>query len=192
MADLSRLKSAVTGFTALVDSGASEAACIAKGRVLLAGLVAHDDWLPELYAQPDARYYQQYLLHCDPLERFSMVSFVWGPGQTTPVHDHRVWGLVGILRGGEISTRYVRGADGKLQAQAPERLDPGAVDAVSPTLGDIHSIANAFEDRVSISIHVYGGNIGAVRRAVHDLATGEEKPFVSGYVDAPLPNIWRS
>ena len=41
-------------------------------------------------AQPHPQYYQQHLLHCDPLERFSVVSFVWGPGQKTPVHDHTV------------------------------------------------------------------------------------------------------
>jgi 3-mercaptopropionate dioxygenase len=62
--------------------------------------------------------------------------------------------------------------------------------AVSPTLGDVHAIANAYDDRVSISIHVYGANIGAVRRAVFDPETGEEKPFISGYANASLPNLW--
>jgi len=61
---------------------------------------------------------------------------------------------------------------------------------VSPTVGDIHRVANAFADRVSISIHVYGGNIGAVRRAVYDAETGEEKPFVSGYTNLVVPNLW--
>src|SRR4051794_8765541 len=37
----------------------------------------------------------------DPFERFSVVSFVWGPGQKTPIHDHSVWGLVGVMRGAE-------------------------------------------------------------------------------------------
>ena len=62
--------------------------------------------------------------------------------------------------------------------------------AVSPTIGDVHEIANAYDDRVSISIHVYGANIGAVERAVYDLATGAEKPFISGYANASLPNLW--
>ena len=46
---------------------------------LLGELVAHDDWLPPEFAKPHPDRYQQYLLHCDPLERFSVVSFVWGP-----------------------------------------------------------------------------------------------------------------
>jgi predicted metal-dependent enzyme (double-stranded beta helix superfamily) len=43
---------------------------------------------------------------------------------------------------------------------------------------------------VSISVHVYGANIGAVSRHVYDPATGEEKPFVSGYSSAQVPNLW--
>jgi predicted metal-dependent enzyme (double-stranded beta helix superfamily) len=64
------------------------------------------------------------------------------------------------------------------------------VDRVSPTVGDIHEVANAYDDRVSISIHVYGANIGAVRRHVFDAGHSTEKPFVSGYSNAALPNFW--
>jgi predicted metal-dependent enzyme (double-stranded beta helix superfamily) len=42
---------------------------------------------------------------------------------------------------------------------------------------------------VSISIHVYGANIGAVKRAVYQI-DGSEKLFISGYSNAWLPNIW--
>jgi predicted metal-dependent enzyme (double-stranded beta helix superfamily) len=52
-------------------------------------------------------------------------------------------------------------------------------------------VANAFQDRVSISIHVYGGNIGAVERAIYD-GEGRAKPFVSGYANERLPNFWRA
>jgi len=53
-----------------------------------------------------------------------------------------------------------------------------------PHLGDIHTIANAYEDRPSISIHVYGGNIGRIRRSIYDPATGATKSFISGYSNA--------
>jgi 3-mercaptopropionate dioxygenase len=192
MTGIAKLRDFVVSFTHLVATEHDEPSLIAEGRLLLTELVVADDWLPTIFAVPHPQHYQQYLLHCDPLERFSVVSFVWGPGQETPVHDHRTWGLVGVLRGAEISRRYVRLADGRLQALAPERLDRGSVDAVSPTIGDLHDISNAFADRSSISIHVYGANIGTKRRAVYNRETGEEKPFVSGYVDAYLPNLWRS
>ncbi len=61
---------------------------------------------------------------------------------------------------------------------------------VSPRAGDIHTIANALDDAPSISIHVYGGNIGRISRAVFDPATGEETPFVSGYSNTTTPNLW--
>ncbi len=57
--------------------------------------------------------------------------------------------------------------------------------------GDIHRVSNALADRVSISIHVYGGNIGAVKRAVYT-PEGQQKPFISGYSNRHLPNIWDS
>lgn len=185
------LREFVVEMTRLVDRTSDEAALVAQGRQLLAQLVARDDWLPEAFAQPDPQFYRQYLLHADPLERFSVVSFVWGPGQRTPVHDHTVWGLIGMLRGAERCQRWKREADGRLAPDGGEEvLQPGQVDAVSPTIGDIHVVANALADRPSISIHVYGANIGAVRRHVFDPATGAPKDFVSGYSLDAVPNLW--
>ncbi|OYW20134.1 MAG: cysteine dioxygenase, partial [Burkholderiales bacterium 12-64-5] len=56
--------------------------------------------------------------------------------------------------------------------------------------GDIHQVTNALDDRGSISIHVYGGNIGAVRRHTYDVKTGQPNLFVSGYTNREQPNIW--
>ena len=187
---IARLRGFVTDFTRLVTAEPGEAARLSQGAALLGKLVASDDWLPDAYAVPHPDRYQQFLLHCDPLERFSVVSFVWGPGQQTPVHDHRVWGLIGVLRGGEIETRYVGDATGRLVPGPEEALHPGDVAKLSPEAGDLHRVANAFADRVSVSIHVYGGNIGAVRRATYDPAGGGEKLFISGYANATLPNLW--
>jgi len=187
--NLHRLRSFVTDLAALLRRTSDEAEILSQGRQLLSTLVAQDDWLPDAYAQPDPERYRQYLLHCDSAEAFSVVSFVWGPGQATPVHDHTVWGLVGVLRGGELAQAYARTPAGLVTQGVPARLDPGQVEAVSPRIGDIHRVANAFDDRVSISIHVYGANIGAVRRATYD-AAGRPKPFVSGYSNITLPNFW--
>lgn len=157
---------------------------------LLSELVARDDWLPDAFAQPHPEYYQQFLLHCDPLERFSIVSFVWGPGQRTPIHDHGVWGWIGMLRGAEKARHY--GFDehrnfGPLDDFVT--LNPGEVDFVSPETQDIHLVENALPEQVSISIHIYGANIGAVRRRVFD-TSGVARPFVSGYSGSVVPNLW--
>ena len=99
----------------------------------------------------------------------------------TPIHDHTVWGLIGMLRGAEYSQAYrYTGPNQLVPAGSPVRLEPGQVEAVSPAIGDIHRVHNAFDDRVSISIHVYGADIGTVQRSVY-LADGSRQPFVSGY-----------
>ncbi|MCJ7853893.1 cysteine dioxygenase [Pseudomonas monteilii] len=185
-----RLRHFIDSLAELLEQQPDEATLLDRGRGLLASLVAQDDWLPDDLAQPDPHRYQQYLLHCDSRQRFSVVSFVWGPGQRTPIHDHRVWGLIGMLRGAEYSQNFTRDAQGALQPSgAPVRLAPGQVEAVSPRTGDIHQVSNAFSDQVSISIHVYGGNIGAVKRAVY-AEDGSDKAFISGYSNTRLPNIW--
>lgn len=188
---LRKLRTFVEAVTSIVAEETAENALLARVKPRLAELIAEDDWLPEAFSVPHATYYQQYLLHCDSHQRFSVVSFVWGPGQKTPVHDHTVWGLIGMLRGAETGTLYARDAAGApLRKLAASRLDPGCIEMVSPTIGDIHQVENAYDDRVSISIHVYGGNIGAVRRHVYDAETGAIKEFVSGFSSPLLPNIW--
>lgn len=182
--DIARLDALVTGFTALLDRSPHETDLLGAGKRLLGDLVATDDWLPDIFAVPDPQHYRQYLLYRDPAARFSVVSFVWGPGQKTPVHDHTVWGLIGMLRGAEDETRFAAAADGSLAPVQQTRLLPGQVEAVSPHIGDIHQVANAFADRVSVSIHVYGADIGTVSRHVYDPTTGMAKSFVSGYANA--------
>lgn len=180
-AEISALQDFVAAMTTLVEQPLSEQALLDAATPLLARLVARDDWLPEALARPHPQFYRQYALHVDPQDRFSVVSFVWGPGQTTPVHDHTVWGLIGMLRGEEIAQPYRLDEHGKAVPDGEaERLRPGDVAAVSPRLGDVHRVSNAFADRTSISIHVYGANIGAVQRWVYP-PEGGRKPFVSGY-----------
>jgi len=188
---VARLRQFIGAFTTLVDRGADEGAVLRDGASLLRDLVARDDWLPEICAVADPERYQQHLMWCDPRERFSVVSFVWGPGQLTPVHDHTVWGLIGMLRGEELDQHFDRDvATGCLVPTEQICLKPGEVAAVSPTIGDIHQVSNALRDRPSISIHVYGANIGAVKRHVFDLANNVSRDFVSGYSSAAMPNIW--
>lgn len=187
--NLPRLRAFVSDIATLLDATADEARVLEAGKTLLADLVSHDDWLPDAFAQPNPERYSQHLLHCDSRQRFSIVSFVWGPGQSTPVHDHTVWGLVGVLRGAEVSQAFRREGERLAPHGRPHRLEPGEVEAVSPSIGDIHQVSNAFDDRVSISIHVYGANIGAVRRSTYD-AEGRPKPFISGYSNTVLPNLW--
>lgn len=187
---LSRLRDFVGALADAIERIDGEQALLAQGAGLLAQLVAHDDWLPTDCAVPSPKTYQQYLLHCDSRQRFSIASFVWGPGQSTPIHDHGTWGLIGMLRGSEVAQNYALDDAGIPRPVGPVlRLKPGEVETLSPTTGDIHQVRNHCDDRPSISIHVYGANIGAVTRTVYGL-DGSTKPFISGYSSATLPNIW--
>ena len=187
---MEKLRQFIQDLDALHREFADEQPLLDAVALRLAALVKKDDGLPEEYTLPHPHHSQQYLLHVDSGQRFSIVSFVWGPGQSTPIHDHRVWGAIGMLRGAEENQRYRLDERGQpVVIGVAERLSPGEVEKVSSRDGDIHRVSNALTDRVSISIHVYGGNIGGVRRAVYT-PEGLVKPFVSGYSNRHLPNIW--
>jgi predicted metal-dependent enzyme (double-stranded beta helix superfamily) len=91
---ISRMRNFVVEMIRLVDrEGNDEGAVLEPARESLAVLIATDDWLPDVFPAADparCRQYILYILYGDPIERFSLVSFVWGPGQRTPVHDHRM------------------------------------------------------------------------------------------------------
>jgi len=192
MKNISRLRDFVQMFTQLIVQAGSdnEERIFTEGKALLSGLVSHDDWLPDEFARSSAEKYQQFLLHCDPLERFSVVSFVWAPGQTTPVHDHTVWGMIGVIRGAELCEEFATDSMGKIRSTGEHKLMAGEVDLVSPRIGDVHRVSNALEDQLSLSIHVYGANIGAVKRYTYDLDGLNKSAFISGYSSDVIPNIW--
>lgn len=94
-----------------------------------------------------------------------------------------------MLRGAERSQFYAKVNGQWVPEGEATILNPGEIETVSPGTQDVHQVCNALSDSVSVSIHVYGGNIGAVHRRVF-ATDGSEKPFVSGYSSAFLPNIW--
>ncbi len=159
------LKRFVSAFDAAIARAAgSESALLLCAKPLVAQLIAADRWLPDEFAQPRGLDYASYLLYADPAERFVVVSFAWGERGQTPIHDHTVWGMIGVMRGCEVSRRYAIAGDGAFVAGADERLEPGMVETVSPTVGDIHQVRNAGAAR-SVSIHVYGADL--VKRPHH-------------------------
>ncbi len=170
---------------ALVARAAPEAVTLDTAEHTLRALIANDDWLPAEYQQPDAKTYRALALYVDPQSRYSVVSFVWGPGQKTGIHNHTVWGLVGVLHGGETCEEFNRAASGAWTLSHAHALQCGEIDRVSPTIGDVHRVSNGFDDRATVSIHLYGGDIGRIHRNIFEL-DGSTKPFLSGYSnDAP-------
>lgn len=176
------LSSFIKGATSVLAKDTDEAVFLPKLQDLMKTLVLHDDWLDASFTKSNSERYQQYLLYADPSHNFSIVSFVWGPGQQSSIHNHTVWGVIGILRGAENVQDYEIDANGKPVPLGVEMtLSPGEVASVSPTIGDIHRVRNAYDDRVSISIHAYGGSIGKIQRLSFPADGGPPKTFVSGY-----------
>lgn len=192
MTNIARFRDFIQHLSGLIDKvGDDEKHVFVDGKSLLSELITRDDWLPEQFAQPSPERYQQYLLYCDPMERFSIVSFVWGPGHKTPVHDHTVWGMVGVKRGAELCEEFdIDPATGQLVSGGTHKVTPGGIDLVSPRVGDVHKVSNALADRPSVSIHVYGANIGAVNRHIYAPPSRDAKAFISGYSSAVIPNLW--
>jgi predicted metal-dependent enzyme (double-stranded beta helix superfamily) len=142
-------------------------------------LVSQRDWLKPAYRRAiPSKPYAQYLLFRPPDHIFSVVSFVWNPGQGSPIHDHCTWGVIGQYEGEEEEGRFRIG--NRLEQIKVTRARPGDVSHVYPPERDIHQIMNRTASP-TISIHIYGGDIGSQRRHVFDPATGRTQGFVSGY-----------
>jgi predicted metal-dependent enzyme (double-stranded beta helix superfamily) len=174
----------------IVARGESPQATVDAIVPLLRAALAEPELLDEAQRQPRADRYAQYPLAVAPDGSYSVVSFVWGAGQGTPVHDHLAWGLVGVYQGAERETSYARLDDGsdptraELLALEAQTHRPGDVSVLCPPASDIHRVQNVAEG-TSISIHVYGTDIGRQQRHRYDLDSGAVIPFVSGYDTPP-------
>ena len=168
----------------LMNRTNKESDILKQGAVYIKELISADDWLPLKYAEADDNDYLSYLLYEDPYERFSILSFVWGPGQSTVIHDHCTWGLVGCLRGKEISQAYAQSKNGHWVPDGPSEeiiaQTDNNLDIVSPSVGDVHRVYNGLLNRPSISIHVYGGNLAKISRHVYH-EDGSSRIFKSKY-----------
>jgi predicted metal-dependent enzyme (double-stranded beta helix superfamily) len=143
-------------------------------------LVREHGWLEEPYRRTiPSKPYAQYLLHRPDDSLFSVVSFVWNPGQGSPIHDHCTWGVIGQYEGEEEEARF-RLHENKLERVRVALARPGDVSHVYPPSRDIHQILNRTSSP-TISIHIYGGDIGSQQRHVYDPESAEVRPFVSGY-----------
>jgi predicted metal-dependent enzyme (double-stranded beta helix superfamily) len=111
--------------------------------------------------------YCQHILHVEADGSFSVVALVWLPGQSTPVHDHVSWCVVGVHLGEEHETTYdLRGgSDDPHLAVAGRSVNPaGSVAALVPP-GDIHHVENG-GSRLAVSLHIYGADIGKLGSSI--------------------------
>ncbi|MEV6905564.1 cysteine dioxygenase family protein [Amycolatopsis sp. NPDC051071] len=97
-----------------------------------------------------------HLLHVEPDGAFSILGLVWRPGQTTRIHDHLTWCVVGVLSGIEHEELF----DAALNPTGTRDNSSGEVSGFAPP-GDIHRIRN-IGDETALSLHIYGTDITRV------------------------------
>ena len=120
--------------------------------------------LPEKYRTPRPDCYARRLLYRDDDLGFTAVVMTWGPTQRTPLHDHSgIWCVEGVVEGEMEVYRYElleEQEDGLcrfvLRDEAQARA--GSAGALIPPF-EHHVLANPHSDRVSLTLHVYGGEM---------------------------------
>jgi len=170
---------------AIAANHSPEEACAAI-RPRFAELLADPDWLPDEYAAPAPESGMgggigQWLLCRADDGSLSLFSLVVPPGVQTPVHDHLAWGLVGLYRGTQDEDVYA-GRNGALELVEQRSLAPGDFYVLVPPHDDIHRVRTTSAEP-SVSIHLLTNDTGCVWRHAYDPASGEARPFRSGYVN---------
>lgn len=139
------------------------------------------NWLPEKYKQPIAgQAYSQYPLYVAPDGSYCITAVSFAPGSSTAVHDHRIWGVVGIYQGMEEQEFYKFDEQRKLYKAGYMLSLPGDCSYLLPPHEEIHSVSNPGE-RPSVSIHVYGADITKIARHSYNLETGTISITYSSY-----------
>ena len=123
-----------------------EGALVEATRLRLAELVGEPDVLPAAARQGSADRYTQHVLPVSADRSHSVVALVWYPGQSTPIHDHVSWCVVGVYEGEESRTRYRLAEDAGercLVESGRETAGPGSCTSLIPPTENIHRVANA-------------------------------------------------
>lgn len=160
-----------------------------------AKLLAADGWLPEEYGSPDHTSGMgggigQYALYRAEDGSMTLFSLVIPAGVSTPVHDHLAWGLIGVYRGRQEETIYVRKDDGsrdgvaELEVSRTLHADTGTFYGLMPPRDDIHYV-KTISDTHSVSIHLLANDTACVWRHKFDPDASTVQAFRSGYSNAP-------
>jgi predicted metal-dependent enzyme (double-stranded beta helix superfamily) len=162
----------------------NESEVLKQIKPLLERLIGSAGLVPSEAFTPRKDRFAMNLIHMPNDELFSIIGGVWHPGQTTPIHDHLTWALIGVYDGEEREALFRRTDDGSNPKIAKIEKDSEKVNTKGhvTVLGHrgIHRVDN-ISGKPTTSIHVYGRDIGHAERHSYDPVTGEIGRFVSGY-----------
>src|SRR5712692_6437666 len=147
---------------------------------LLEKLIRSPGSIPAEAFTPRKDRFAMNLIHMPRDEMFSIIGGVWRPIQTTPIHDHLTWALIGVYDGEEREALFRRTDDGsnpkiaKIEKVSEKVNQKGHVTVLGHT--GIHRVDNVSLKPTS-SVHVYGRDIGNAERHSYDPVTGEIRKF---------------
>lgn len=189
-ADSTELNNFIADLEKIVAAETDQRRIVEEVEPLLQKLIRGDLlWLKPDYRTPPADKagvasgYGQYCLYRRGNE-LSVIVFCWGPGKGTPIHDHLSWGVLGFIDGCELETRYRRIDDGtnpdhaELEEIGVFSTEQGNTSHILTPARDIHKVENP-GTQPSVSIHVYGCDMGSQRRRRYDRNTGKIEWYVT-------------
>jgi len=185
MANACAIDEFIRDLEAIVGRERDQWKIVASVEPLVQRLVTSHDltWLKAAYREPPknkigvAAGYGQYCLYRRGSE-LSVIAFCWGPGKGTPIHDHLSWGVLGFVDGSEKETRYRRVDDGsnaeraRLEEIGVHYTEKGRTSHIVTPGRDVHKVENP-GDTPSVSLHVYGCDMGRQRRRRYDPVSGK-------------------
>ncbi|MEH7346622.1 hypothetical protein V7122_22500 [Bacillus sp. JJ1532] len=163
----------------------TEVSITQKVAVRMKEIMFMDEVIPEIYRKPNPDKYTLYPVYVAPDNSFSIASAVWDVGQSTPIHNHGTWGVIGIVQGGEHEIHYEVTTGAAPVKISEQTLEKGDVVVCCTSDQDIHKVSCATKEPC-VGIHVYGGNIGEIERRVFDPLTGVDTIVVTAW--DPVPN----
>ena len=161
------------------------------GSSWLERLVSNPDAIPSQYRVPVGKgsrpNHGSYALYQGD-SGLLITAVVWGPGDHASPHDHRTWGLIGIMDNTLTETRFRRVDDrsregyAQLEQDRKSNYKAGEITLLIPDVDEIHQMDN-FTDRPTVEVHVYGKDLRGLNRSRYNLETGKISPFATEKYD---------
>lgn len=175
---------------AAVRSNHSESDILRSLKPLMQTLVTTPGSVPPEVFAPRSDRFANNLVYRPKDRAFSITAGNWLPGQTTPIHDHLTWAVVGVYEGEERESIFRRTDD----RSDPKRAALELASERTNTKGHVTVLGKAGVHRIdnvsnspSLSVHMYGADIGTLERHSYDPVTGSIGKFLSGYCNV-LPD----
>ncbi|HBJ30318.1 MAG TPA: hypothetical protein DDY93_02995 [Dehalococcoidia bacterium] len=168
----------------LIDDKADQEKIFDVGSTQLERLINNPEAIPDEFRFPaGSSNHGSYLLHYGD-NGLLITTVVWGPGDHIGPHDHRTWGMIGVMDNSIHETRFRRHDDrsrddyAELEKDRLTVVKPGDVSLLIPDVDEIHQMDNP-SDRPTVEVHVYGTDLRGLERSRYDLETGAVTHFAT-------------